>query len=61
MATDAQRKAVKTYSAKLDQIAIRVPRGKRDEYKAFAHSQGKSLADLIEELIEREMANKKEG
>lgn len=44
------------YNAKTyDQIAIRVPKGKRDTYKAFAESRGKSLAGLITELIEKEM------
>ena len=44
------------YNAKAyDQIAIRVPKGKRERYKAFAESKGMSLAGLITELIEKEM------
>ena len=38
-----------------DQVAIRIPKGKREIYKAFAESKGKSLTGLITELIEREM------
>ena len=58
MATEAQRKANARYIEKnLEQIAIRVPKGKREEYKKFAEGQGKSLAGLIQELIEREMQN----
>lgn len=44
------------YNAKAyDQVAIRIPKGKREVYKAFAESKGKSLTGLITELIEREM------
>ena len=38
----------------LDQIAIRVPKGKRDEYKAKAEAHGKSLARYIMDLIEND-------
>lgn len=58
--TQSRNKATQRYQkTHLDQIAIRVPKGKREEYKAFAESQGKPLAGLIVELIEREM--QKEG
>lgn len=56
MATEAQRRASEKYiKENLEQIAIRVPKGKRQEYKDFAESQGKSLAGLIIELMEKEM------
>lgn len=45
----------KYHKEHLDQIAIRVPKGKRDEYKAFAESRGESLAGMIVRLIEQEM------
>lgn len=58
--TQAQNKATQKYQKEhLEQVNIKLPKGKRDEYKAFAESQGKSLAGLIVELIEREM--QKEG
>lgn len=38
-----------------DRIAVDVPKGKKDEYKAFADSRGKSLTALFVELIEREI------
>lgn len=38
----------------LDQIAIRVPKGKREEYKAKAEAHGKSLARYIMDLIEND-------
>ncbi len=54
--TQTQNKATQKYQKEnLDQIAIRVPKGKREVYKKFAESQGKSLAGMIMELIEAEM------
>jgi len=55
MATDANRKAVAKYHAKLDEIKIRVPKGQRDIYKKHAESKGKSLNALLIELIEQDM------
>ena len=55
---EARNKATQRYQkAHLDQIAIRVPKGKRQEYKDFAESRGESLAGMIVRLIESEMAN----
>lgn len=45
---------MKYQKEKLDQIAIRVPKGKRDEYKAKAEAHGKSLARYIMDLIEND-------
>ena len=54
--TPAKRRANEKYiAANLEQIAIRVPKGKREEYKRFAEARGKSLAGMICELIENEM------
>ena len=54
--TDRQNKATQKYiKENLEQISFRVPIGKKDEYKAFAEAQGKSLTALIVELLEREM------
>ena len=39
----------------IERIAVDVPKGKKDEYKAFAESRGLSLTALIVQLIEREM------
>lgn len=55
---DAQRRAsVKYLAEKTDNIQIRVPKGKKDEYKAFAAKHGISLTGLICELIEQAMTN----
>ena len=52
MPTDAERKAVAKYHAKLDEIKVRVPKGEREIYKKIAEKQGKSLNGLIIELLE---------
>ena len=54
--TDRQNKATQKYiKENLEQISFRVPKGKKEEYKAFAESRGLSLTALIVQLIEREM------
>lgn len=51
--TEAQKKANKKYfSEKIEDIKIRVPKGKREEYKAKAESKGLSLNAYIISLIE---------
>lgn len=56
MATSAaQLKANAKYREKLDDIKVRVPKGKREVYKAYAESKGKSLNALIIELLEKDM------
>ena len=55
--TDKQNKATQKYiKENLEQVRFWVNKGKKDEYKAFADSRGKSLTALIVELIEREMS-----
>lgn len=54
--SEAQKRAVAKYNAKAyDEIKIRVPKGDKDKFKAFAESQGKSLNQMIVELMIREM------
>lgn len=56
MYTKATNKAVQKYcKANYDDIKVRVPKGDREKYKAFAESQGKSLNALIVELLDQEM------
>lgn len=60
MATsEAQRKATEKYlKESVDEIKVRVPRGKRAEIKAIADMRGKSLngyiVDAITEKMERD-------
>lgn len=59
-AYERNKNAIKKYLAdKTDSIQIRVPKGKKDEYKAFAADRGTSLNALICELLDREMRNDK--
>lgn len=59
-AYERNKNAIKKYLAeKTDDIRIRVPKGKKDEYKAFAAERGTSLNALICELLDREMRNDK--
>lgn len=54
---DAQKKASMKYLAeKTESIQIRVPKGKKDEYKAFAEKKGVSLNALICQLLEQAMS-----
>lgn len=54
--SDAKRKADTKYRKKAyDQIAIRVPKGKREEWKALADRRGESLAGIITRLLEEEL------
>ena len=50
---EAQKKASMKYlSEKTDDIRIRVPKGKKDEYKAQAAAHGLSLNAYIVQLLE---------
>ena len=54
--SDAKRKADTKYRKKAyDQIAIRVPKGKREEWKALADRRGESLAGIITRLLDEEL------
>ena len=57
--SDSQRKATNKYLEKYDDIKLRVPKGKREEYKEYAESKGRSLNSLLIELIEKDMAETK--
>lgn len=54
--SEAQKKATAKYMKNnLDDIKVRVPKGKREVYKAHAERKGKSLNALIIELLEKDM------
>ena len=55
--SDSQRKATNKYLEKFEDIKLRVPKGKRDEYKSYAASKGLSLNNLVIKLIEDDMKN----
>lgn len=47
-----RKKANEKYLATLDEIRIRVPKGKKAEYKALAEEAGKSLNQFIIDCVE---------
>lgn len=54
--SESQNKATQKYISKAyDQFSIRVPKGKREIYKAHAETQGKSLNQLVIELLDKDM------
>lgn len=54
-AYERNKNAIKKYLAdKTDSIQIRVPKGKKEEYKAFATQKGTSLNALIYDLLDDE-------
>jgi len=50
--TTAQAKAAKKYLEGFEEIKLRIPNGKKDEYKRQAEAAGKSLNQYIIECIE---------
>ncbi|MCQ2549933.1 MAG: hypothetical protein MJ134_07820 [Lachnospiraceae bacterium] len=56
--TENQNKATQKYiKNNYDQISIRIQKGKRDVYKAHAERLGKSLNQLVVELLETSLKN----
>jgi len=51
--TYSQAEASKKYISKLDEIKIRLPKGKKEEYKLKAQMEGKSLNQYIIDCIEK--------
>lgn len=49
---EQRKESNKRYLAKLDEIRIRIPQGKKDEYKRMAEEAGKSLNQFIIDKIE---------
>lgn len=52
MSTDAKRAGNARHLNNMDDIKIRVPKGKRDELKEYAEAQGESLQGWIIRLLE---------
>ena len=51
--TEAQAKATREYLKNLDEIKLRIPKGKKEEYKRMAEAAGKSLNQFIIDKIEQ--------
>lgn len=53
MVSEARKRSIKIYrQEKRDQLAVDVPKGKRDAYKAIAAERGLSLSMLIQRSVE---------
>lgn len=48
-----QLEYAKKHLAKLDEIKVRVPKGKKEEYRIAAEASGKSLNQFIVDCIEK--------
>mgnify|MGYP000642738427 FL=1 len=64
--SEAAKRAVKKYDQeKIDRIAMRVPKGKREVIQAHAQEQGESinafLNRAVDETIERDQKKKKKA
>ena len=59
--SEAQRKAAAKYLEKLDEIRIRMPKGRKDEIKAHAETQGQSVNSVIIAAIDEKMGHNREG
>ena len=57
MATETQRKAIRKYTEKLDEVRFRVPSGELEKFKAHAETQGESLAAFMRRTASETMAN----
>ena len=55
MMSEARIRANKKYLLKLDNVIVRMQRGRKDKIKARAESLGMSLNAYINRLIERDM------
>lgn len=54
--TDAQKRATLKYlQDKTDDIRLRLPRGTKERWKAAAEARGKSMTQMIAELVEAEL------
>ena len=59
--SEAQRKAAAKYLEKLDEIRIRMPKGRKDEIKAHAETQGQSVNSFIIAAIDEKMERDSKG
>ena len=55
MISDSQKKAVRNYLDKQDDIRFRVPKGEREIYKQHAEKMGESLAGFLKRAAKETM------
>lgn len=59
--SDAQKKASMKYLEKLDEVRIRMPKGRKAEIKGCADSMGESVNAYINAAIDDRMAQEADG
>ena len=56
--SQAQNKATQKYiKNNYDSVLIRMPKGKKEQIKAFAESRGESVNGFINRVVDNEMEN----
>lgn len=54
--TDAQKRATLKYlQDKTDDIRLRLPKGTKERWRAAAEARGKSMTQMVAELVEAEL------
>ena len=61
MATKAHLEGNRRYLEKLDEIKVRVPKGKKSEIQAHAETRGETVNGFIKRAIDETMERDKEG
>lgn len=51
----AKERTMKYMKEKRDKLTLDMPKGKKERYKSYAESKGKSLTALIMELLDKDM------
>lgn len=57
--SEARKRANDNYIKSLDEIKVRVPKGKKDEIKAHAETKGESLNSFVNRAIDETMQRDK--
>lgn len=58
--SEAQKKASVKYLEKLDEVRIRMPKGKKETIKAHAETKGESVNGFINRAIDETMEREKD-
>mgnify|MGYP002510025052 CR=1 FL=1 len=59
--SEAQKKASVKYLEKLDEVRIRMPKGRKDIIKAHAEAQGQSVNGFINSAIDEKIEREQKG
>lgn len=59
--SEAQKKASVKYLEKLDEIRIRMPKGKKDDIKAAAAAVGESMNQYVISAVDQRMEKESAG